>query len=152
MITLSMAIGRMEGFGAQPNNRPTRNNNPGDLEYGPFAIKHGAQRGDPRFAVFATVAQGYNALRDLLMTHYSHLTVRQMVFEYAPPNENNSEFYLKEICEWVGCKPIDLVANIIDGVPSAPYIPMPVVTQAQFSQQVRETRESLPLAKGDPEC
>ena len=47
-MTFIEAVARMEGFGP-PENRPTRNNNPGDIEFHPGGIaeRHGATKGDP---------------------------------------------------------------------------------------------------------
>jgi hypothetical protein len=41
------------------------------------------------------------------------MTVEQMVYEYAPPSENNSQAYLDYVCQYVGCAPSDLVSDAL---------------------------------------
>lgn len=97
----------MEGFGV-PGARPTRNNNPGDIEYGRFARSHGAVGTDGRFAVFNSVEAGYCAMRALLqMPAYSGLTIHQAIAKYAPPDENNVGEYVNCVCEWAKLSPSD---------------------------------------------
>src|SRR5690606_15604073 len=67
---LAKFIQDFEGFIA-PNrtnhrgSRSYRNNNPGNLEFGDFARKYGATKGDPRFAIFPNYESGFNALMGL---------------------------------------------------------------------------------------
>lgn len=109
---LAQAIGRMEGVDSPLPDRPKRDNNPGDIEYGNFAIKHGATGGDPRFAIFRTLTDGWIALDDLITDEYSNLTIIQLVSKYAPAVENNDNNYTKLLCEWLGCSPNTLVRDI----------------------------------------
>jgi hypothetical protein len=44
-----------------PRNR--RNNNPGNIEYGPFAKEHGAIGTDGRFAIFPDEETGFRAMK-----------------------------------------------------------------------------------------
>lgn len=111
-MTLLEGMAKMEGFG-KPDTRPTKNNNPGDLEYGEFAKVHGATGTDGRFAIFPDVATGYSAMKALLQEHYSGLTLQQALDIYAPPTENNDNLYLKDVCEFVGCQPTDLIDNLL---------------------------------------
>lgn len=116
MLTLEQAVAKMEGFYADKpvKNRPQRNHNPGDIEYGQFAILHGATGRDPRFAVFPDDATGFAALKSLLATPtYRILTVEQMVNKYAPAIENNTSNYLSSVCKWVGCLPTDIVGDLL---------------------------------------
>ena len=115
-LTLDQAIARMEGFYAQGQipNRPQRNNNPGDIEFGPFAQRFGASSGDPRFAIFPSVAQGFLCLQALLRSdHYAGLTVAQCIERYAPSVENNTEVYIAAVCHWTGRQPTDLLSDIL---------------------------------------
>jgi hypothetical protein len=76
--------------------RPIRNNNPGNLEYGDFAIKHGAVGSDGRYAVFPTKEDGWNAKINLLKTEtYQNLSLKDAFNRYAPPNENPN--YLRDL-------------------------------------------------------
>lgn len=54
---------RQEGF--FPGSRSHRNNNPGNIKFGEFALKHGAIGNDGKFAVFPTLEVGKNAQRAL---------------------------------------------------------------------------------------
>lgn len=107
-MTLAEAIAREEGFGV-PNSRSTRNNNPGDLEYGAFAKQYGADRLETplfhkpaRFAHFPSAVEGFAAMRALLKLHYSGLTIKQMLNKYAPPVENDTNLYIYNVCKWTG--------------------------------------------------
>ena len=104
MIGLLEAIAREEGFYVE-GSRAQRAHNPGDIEWGKFASAHGALHGDPRFAVFPTPADGFNALRALLQTSYAQFTLQEAIYRYAPPSENDSDQYLKNICEMTGLSP-----------------------------------------------
>jgi len=112
-MTFLEAVGRMEGFGV-PGDRPTRDNDPGDIEYGPFTKAHGAISSDGRFAIFPDAATGFAALHALLTgPAYRGLTVSQAINKYAPPNENNTVNYVNSICRWVGCKPTDIIDSLL---------------------------------------
>lgn len=76
--------------------RPIRNNNPGNLEYGDFAVKQGAVGSDGRYAVFPTKETGWNAKVNLLKTNtYQKLSIQDAFNRYAPPSENPN--YLKDL-------------------------------------------------------
>jgi hypothetical protein len=117
-MTICEAIAREEGFGV-PGGRATRNNNPGDINYGKFAIAHGATRleiippglsSTPRFAYFPTVEMGFAAMRDLLSAHYGGMTIEQMLNKYAPPaDNNNTSSYIKNVCTWTGLTPDTII-------------------------------------------
>lgn len=120
-LSLAQAIARMEGWyirGEVPN-RPQRNNNPGDINYGLFAAKFDAvletvQSGTARFAKFPTPQQGWAALEALLRTaSYSTSTIRAAVNKYAPPVENNTDLYVNLVCQWVQCNADQLVSEVL---------------------------------------
>jgi hypothetical protein len=76
--------------------RPIRNNNPGNLEFGPFAKSQGAVGSDGRYAVFPTPEIGQQAKINLLKTGtYQNLTLTDAFNRYAPPSENPS--YLRDL-------------------------------------------------------
>lgn len=110
---LAQAIGRMEGVDSPLPDRPKRDNNPGDIQYGKFAIANGATNGDPRFAIFPDITTGWKALDSLLKEDYSPLTITQLVSKYAPSVENDDSIYVKSLCQWVGCSPTSIVGKII---------------------------------------
>jgi hypothetical protein len=116
--TLLQAIAREEGFYVQPGEpdyptRPQRNSNPGDLEYHPWMAEFGATGGDPRFAIFPSVDQGWACLRRLLgFPEYKGKTIEQFVPEFAPGNENNVKQYTLNLCSWTEQSP----ETVIDGI------------------------------------
>ena len=78
----------------QGGNRNWRNNNPGNIEYGPFAMSMGATGSDGRFAIFPDMEMGYKAA-DALMKgkNYQNLSIADAIKRWAPPNENNTGAY-----------------------------------------------------------
>jgi hypothetical protein len=109
--TICQAIAREEGFGV-PNSRSNRNNNPGDIEYGHFAQINGATRIEivgvgqtPRFAYFPTPEIGFEAMKKLLASHYTGMTIAEMLDKYAPPVENQTNSYIANVCAWTGLTP-----------------------------------------------
>lgn len=103
-MTFMQAVAREEGFFVE-GTRPQRNNNPGDLEFGGFALAHGASHGDPRFAVFPDAAEGFAAMRALLTSHYLGMTVDAALNKWAPPIENETNSYIANVCAWTGLTP-----------------------------------------------
>lgn len=113
-MNLLEAMAREEGFFVK-GTRPARNNNPGDLEYGPFAHAHGATGSDGRFAIFPNAATGFAAMRALLLEHYSGLTIAQALNKYAPPVENETNVYLQRVCEWAALTPEMKIEDALKG-------------------------------------
>lgn len=112
-MNLIEAVARKEGFGVDPMNRPTRNNNPGNLQWGPHARSFGSERieiiprgyiSKPRFAYFPTPEAGFAALRGWFEKHREKTLIDAMHI-YAPPSENDTEDYIDFICDKVGCSP-----------------------------------------------
>lgn len=120
-MTLIEAIAQVEGFYAKGDkpNRPQRNANPGNINFAPWlAQKYGAvlETGtpEPRFAHFKTPEDGFAALHDLLSGHaYAGLTIEEAINRYAPSAENNTVGYVAFVCSKVGCKPGDLVKDVM---------------------------------------
>ena len=77
--------------------RSWRNNNPGNIEYGPFAMAHGATGSDGRFAIFPDYASGRAAQSSLLFDSpaYRNLTLGQAISKWAPGTENNVPAYIR---------------------------------------------------------
>src|SRR5215475_347229 len=73
--------------------RGLRNNNPGNIEDGPFAKALPGYKGsDGRFAVFETPEHGLNAM-DQLLTAYGRRglkTVGEVIGRWAPASDNNN--------------------------------------------------------------
>jgi hypothetical protein len=88
LMTLVEAIARMEGW-LDPISRCRRNNNPGNIEAGKFAL--------------------------LQMRSYSKLTVAQTIARYAPSNENDTRRYIALVCQWTGAQADDPIAPLLTG-------------------------------------
>lgn len=85
---------RVSGSGV-PSTRGARNNNPGNIEYGPFARAMGATGSDGRFAIFPDLQTGTNALSQLMRSYQRRgfNTIDKIVGRYAPAHENNTSAY-----------------------------------------------------------
>lgn len=88
-----------------------RSNNPGNIEYGDFAISQGAigsgavPKGRERgFAIFPTLSAGEEARRALQFEspRYRDLTIEQAISRYAPPNENDTRGYINAVTRAAG--------------------------------------------------
>jgi len=68
-----------------------RNNNPGNIEYGAWAIAHGATGSDGRFAIFPDLATGYGAAQALLSDYgkKGNNTVGGIIGKWAPSTDHN---------------------------------------------------------------
>lgn len=100
--------------------RGIRNNNPGNIEFGPFAERHGAVGSDGRFAQFEDPKQGVGAMQALLGSYQDRglNTIEQMVNRWAPPSENDSGAYAQAVASAVGVdprQPIDINDPAISG-------------------------------------
>ena len=119
-MTLLEAMAHMEGFFIN-GDRPNRNHNPGDLEWGPETARFGALHGDPRFAVFPDVKTGWKAFQSwlsiparfdsngALIGGYCGATLQQVIDRFAPPNENNSTLYINFVSKNTGITPETVV-------------------------------------------
>lgn len=88
--------------------RGMRNNNPGNIEYGNFAKKHGATGSDGRFAIFPTMEAGQAAMQELLRSNYLDAgkdTISKVISKYAPPKENNTAAYIASVAKQTGIGP-----------------------------------------------
>ena len=87
--------------------RGLRNNNP-------LNIRHSASRWqgarveqtDKAFVQFTSMTMGYRAAWRILETYYKRFeaqhkpfTPRNIIYRWAPPNENDSEAYLRRVCQ-----------------------------------------------------
>lgn len=86
--------------------RSWRNNNPGNIRHGEFTKKNGAIGKAGGFACFSDKKAGKNALIALLKTpSYQKGSLRDAIYRYAPPNENNTENYLKHVASELKIEP-----------------------------------------------
>lgn len=118
MKTLLESMASVEGMYAKvsPPNRPQRNNNPLDLEYGPFAVRHGAIASDGRFAVFPDAASGFEAARQLLLNNYKGMTLEAALNKFAPPVENATSTYLALVVKMTGASPDTIIDTLLEAV------------------------------------
>lgn len=72
------------------NTRGGRNNNPGNIEYGDFAIRMGAIGSDGRFAIFPSPEHGLRAASELLQLYGRQgvNSVRSIVNKWSNPKED----------------------------------------------------------------
>jgi hypothetical protein len=94
--------------------RAWRNNNPGNIEFGPFARSQGAIGTDGRFAVFPTYEAGRAAKEQLLWgsKSYRGMTIGQAINRYAPPFENNTQSYASTVARAAGATTATPMASL----------------------------------------
>ena len=111
MTLLAQLIARQEGFyvtGSIPN----RNMNPGDLRHAPG--EDHPELAPNSVGSFESVDLGWAALERQLSLYASRgLTVGQAIGEFAPPVENDTDSYLKFVCDGLGCTPETLMSNAL---------------------------------------
>lgn len=129
-MVLLEAIAHQEGF-YSPKSRPARNNNPGDLMWGPETKGFGATSGDPRFAIFPSLTLGWIGLQRWLSVPakfdksgnlvggYLGATLKQAIFRFAPPNENHSDIYLGYVIAQTGLTEDTPLTKEILNIPQA---------------------------------
>ncbi|MBQ8255923.1 MAG: hypothetical protein IJY99_03090 [Alphaproteobacteria bacterium] len=83
--------------------RAWRNTNPGNIRYGNFAKRAGAIGKAGGFSVFPDEATGQKAIESLLTTDtYKNLTVAAAISKYAPPVENDTAAYQRNLEKMTG--------------------------------------------------
>lgn len=97
--------------------RGLRNNNPGNLIRTSNAWQGKipySQSKDIQFEQFTTVIFGLRAMfKDLINDiNKGKNTVRKLIYEYAPPNENNTEAYIQSVCKSIGVTPDQTIKSI----------------------------------------
>ncbi|AHX16198.1 hypothetical protein CH75_06535 [Dyella jiangningensis] len=94
-----------------PQARGLRNHNPGNIEYGQYAISKGATGSDGRFAIFPDDATGLKALNDLAVGYGKKgiSTVNDFFARYAPSKENNTSAYAAQVSQALGVNPSDQI-------------------------------------------
>lgn len=89
--------------------RGLRNNNPGNIRNSPTRWQgEVVPSQDKSFKQFQSMAYGYRAMLKLLQ-NYRRLngckTLRQMINRWAPPIENNTDAYIRAVCQSSGLRP-----------------------------------------------
>lgn len=86
------------------------NNNPGNLR---FAGQAGAVQGEGGFAKFPTVEAGVKALENQIKVDASRgLSLASFISKYAPPSENDTSTYIKNVVKLTGASPLTPIADI----------------------------------------
>ena len=86
--------------------RGLRNCNPGNIRQS--AVRYQGEvipSSDPAFKQFKTMVWGYRAMFMVLYTYqkkHGLNTLEQMIRRYAPPAENDTQGYIKAVCNWSG--------------------------------------------------
>jgi hypothetical protein len=115
-LKIASAIQVQEGW--YPGSLSYRNNNPGNLR---FVGQPGAVLGDGGFAKFATPDAGLeatvaqierNATRGTDAAGRPVATVGDLIYSWAPPNENNTAAYVSSIERQTGFASSDLLSSL----------------------------------------
>lgn len=110
---------------AQQKPRGIRNNNPGNIEWGsPWqGLVPRAKATDQRFCQFVDPASGIRALAVVLLTYYDKRlardgskidSVREIIERWAPPFENNTSAYAKQVAAVINVDPNSETLNLHD--------------------------------------
>ena len=99
---LALAMFRKEASFATNGSLAQRNNNPGNIRY---VGQQGATRGASGFAKWDSMDKGIEAYFGLLDRGYRTFIDNKdwagMVNKYAPPSENDSALYTRQITQWM---------------------------------------------------
>jgi len=100
---LACSIATQEGWFVA-GSTPQILRNPGDLRYaGQIGALPPASPNTEPIATFKSNAAGVTALfRQLWLQVAEGQTVRQIIAQWAPPNENNTGAYLQDVLNWTG--------------------------------------------------
>ena len=85
--------------------RGIRNNNPGNIRHGEKWEGLSDKQTDSSFCIFVSPEYGIRALAKVLLTYYKKYqlnTVKKIISRYAPPNENETESYIKSVANQLG--------------------------------------------------
>jgi hypothetical protein len=104
--------------GKNAQNRNFRNNNLGNLVYAKqegASLEAANSKGERRFAHFNTPEEGIRALGNQVSSYYNGTsaaaghqklqTVSSIISKWAPPNENNTNQYIDNVCDYLGVSP-----------------------------------------------
>jgi hypothetical protein len=97
--------------------RGLRNNNPGNLVRTPNAwqgkIPYKDSK-DEKFEQFIDIKHGIRAMMKDLINDISKgkNTVKKLIYEYAPPNENNTQVYINSVCKSIGVTQDEVIKKV----------------------------------------
>ena len=84
--------------------RELRNNNPLNIRHNADVFQGEIKGTDKSFKTFSSMPYGYRAAFVTLGTYLSRgwNTIEKIIAKWAPPNENNTEGYIKSVEKWSG--------------------------------------------------
>lgn len=79
-------------------------NNPGNIRCSSANNWQGQTGCAGGFVVFSSLFYGFRAMFKILLNDINagKDTIEQLIYEYAPPVENNTEQYITNVCAWSG--------------------------------------------------
>lgn len=102
---LAAAIARQEGYG-RPGTLPTRYRNPGAIRKPSWMPE--ARTDERGFVIFDSDEQGWDALRRVISGALERgESLREFITRYAPPTENDTETYIRNVASAVGIQDPD---------------------------------------------
>lgn len=108
MTKLFQLMSKEEGFGI-PGSKPTRDNNPLDLEHAPHVTDF-----DGKIGIEDSLEDGIaDGERQLELYASRGMTLASMIAIFAPPNENNTSNYLEFVCHGLDLPPNTLVSDAL---------------------------------------
>jgi hypothetical protein len=112
MSKLAVAIATEEGFFI-PGSIPNRDHNPGDLRHSPHSFH--TPSAPNAIGIIDNDADGWEDLNTQLQEYAERgLTIEQMIYDYAPPSDNNNtSAYLDYVCKECNCRPQDKVSVVL---------------------------------------
>jgi hypothetical protein len=118
---LMNSIAKMEGYNVS-GSIAQRNNNPGNLRSGVGQV--GSENTvSGTFATFATPADGWAALHNQIDIQAGQgQTLRDFIYQYAPPSENNTSSYLNVLVADLGVSADSSLSDLGMGVSNASVV------------------------------
>lgn len=112
------AAAKSKSGGGSDTSRGGRNNNPGNIEYGDFAIRMGAIGSDGRFAVFPSPEHGLRAASALLKSYGArgYNSVRSIVNRWSNAKEDptGNQRYISNVSGQLGGVNPDMRLDVAD--------------------------------------
>lgn len=84
--------------------RGIRNNNPGNIEHRDDWVGLAEEQDDERFCTFSHAKYGVRAMCKIFFSYARRdvRTIEKIISTWAPPHENNTEQYIKNVSSWTG--------------------------------------------------
>lgn len=144
LVAIDQPVPRSGGTGGSGSGVPRgmRNNNPGNIEDGPFARSlPGYSGSDGRFAIFSDLSSGEGAQARLLQSYVQRGfdTPAEIINRWAPPSDGNpTNAYVNYVARRVGVGPNDRI--------SAEQIPLVAQAIREFENGGQSASNGRPAA------